>query len=237
MVKVLLFFKATEYYHECIPSAVCALLKIAKKLGIGAMATDDSGVFRGLQRSEYGVVVFVSNSGELFDQDEKAALVDYVEKQGGAILGLHGALASFLNLVDHSGATPASGTWPWYGDMLQAYFRSHPPIQKGKVVTNQQELQKLGIELPAEYELEDEWYNYDRNPADSKNVTVLASVDESTYEGGEMGKQHPVIWYHRFGPMHSKVFFTALGHLDWHYSLESHVHVLERAMVWLLDEN
>ncbi|KAA8497933.1 hypothetical protein FVE85_5518 [Porphyridium purpureum] len=234
--RVLLFFKATEYYHESIPDAICAFLKIARRHGIGATATDDASLFKNLQRSKYQAVVFVSNSGELFNDEEKAGLVNYVEEQGGAILGLHGALASFLNVVDHSGATPASGTWDWYGDLLQAYFRSHPPIQTGVVRTNKSGMEALGICLPAEYELEDEWYNYDRNPAQNAKVTVLAWADESTYQGGEMGETHPVIWYHRFGPRNSKVFFTALGHLDWHYKLESHVHVLEKALLWLLTE-
>ncbi len=42
----------------------------------------------------------------------------------------------------------------------------------------------------------DEWYNFEDNPR--ANVNVLATIDESTYTGGNMGNDHPVIWYHEY---------------------------------------
>ncbi|WP_236719176.1 ThuA domain-containing protein, partial [Wenjunlia vitaminophila] len=38
----------------------------------------------------------------------------------------------------------------------------------------------------------DEWYNYGTNPRGK--VHVLASLDESTYNGGSMGPEHPITW-------------------------------------------
>jgi type 1 glutamine amidotransferase len=43
-------------------------------------------------------------------------------------------------------------------------------------------------------------------------VHVLATVDESTYQGGGMGTDHPVIWSHEQG--RGRAWYTALGHTE-----------------------
>jgi type 1 glutamine amidotransferase len=39
---------------------------------------------------------------------------------------------------------------------------------------------------------------------------VLASLDETTYQGGTMGKDHPVAWCKKVGK--GRIWYTALGH-------------------------
>jgi len=239
--QILLFFKATEYYHESIPSAVACLLRISKNLDWTATATEDSSIFDvngdyGL--AKYDVIVFVSNSGDLFTESEKLGLQKYVNECAGNILGLHGAIASFLNLVDHTGASQAKGTWEWYGELMGAYFSSHPPIQTGKVDMEIEKLKELNLlSLPKSFQHEDEWYNLDRDPSQNPNMTVLAWADESTYSGGMMGKSHPIIWYHYYGEKKSKVFYSALGHLDWHYTKwPEYQEFLQNALIWLVSK-
>jgi type 1 glutamine amidotransferase len=41
-------------------------------------------------------------------------------------------------------------------------------------------------------------------------VHVLATVDESTYTGGMMGGDHPLVWCHQ--QKGARAFFTSLGH-------------------------
>ena len=45
---------------------------------------------------------------------------------------------------------------------------------------------------------------------------VLATVDESTYEGGAMGADHPISWCRRFRGGRS--WYTAMGHPPESYS-------------------
>jgi type 1 glutamine amidotransferase len=53
----------------------------------------------------------------------------------------------------------------------------------------------------------DEWYNYKSfNP----DIKVILELDETTYEGGTNGPNHPIAWYHEFEG--SKAFYTGLGH-------------------------
>jgi len=62
--------------------------------------------------------------------------------------------------------------------------------------------------LGQEWTRTDEWYNYRTNPRST--VRVLQSLDESTYNGGEMGGDHPITWCHPQGTGRS--FYTGLGH-------------------------
>jgi type 1 glutamine amidotransferase len=62
--------------------------------------------------------------------------------------------------------------------------------------------------LPATWTRRDEWYDFHTNPRDS--VRVLATLDESTYEGGTMGDDHPIAWCRAVDGGRS--WYTAGGH-------------------------
>ena len=47
-------------------------------------------------------------------------------------------------------------------------------------------------------------------------MRVLASLDEATYKGGTMGKDHPVAWCRRIGK--GRIWYTALGHTEASFS-------------------
>lgn len=56
----------------------------------------------------------------------------------------------------------------------------------------------------------DEWYGSEENPRPS--VEVVATVDESTYEPylGEMGDDHPIVWWREYGGGCS--VYNSMGH-------------------------
>ena len=56
----------------------------------------------------------------------------------------------------------------------------------------------------------DEWYNFITSPRGQ--ARVLASLDETTYKGGTMGKDHPIAWCKQVGKGH--VWYTGLGHTE-----------------------
>jgi len=64
--------------------------------------------------------------------------------------------------------------------------------------------------LPARWTRTDEWYNFRSNPRAS--VHVLATIDESTYDGGGMGTDHPIAWWHEYDG--GRAWYTAGGHTD-----------------------
>ena len=99
---------------------------------------------------------------------------------------------------------------------------------------------KIGLELPSEYKQHDEWYELDRQPAQAAppehQLTVLARVNEATYEGGTMGDDHPMIWYQYFGPRRVPVFSTLLGHFAEHYDLDSTRRILTAGLKFILGQ-
>jgi len=109
----------------------------------------------------------------------------------------------------HAAADTEYG-WPWYGQLIggNAWFKSHPAIQT--VTLNVEKADHASTaHLPATFQLQDEWYNFQANPRAS--VTVLLTLDESSYTPGvdAMG-DHPIAWFHEFDG--GRAWYTALGH-------------------------
>ena len=99
--------------------------------------------------------------------------------------------------------------WPWYGKLVGAYFVSHPEGQPKATIKTLNKNSIFTNHLKDNWEIEDEWYNYQyTNP----NINPLLNLDESTYQGGTNGKNHPITWYHEFDGGRS--FYTGLGHLE-----------------------
>nr|WP_071885179.1 ThuA domain-containing protein [Hymenobacter sp. DG25B] len=58
--------------------------------------------------------------------------------------------------------------------------------------------------LPALWQRTDEWYNFrDLAP----DLRVLATLDETTYNGGTHGADHPIVWCHAYDG--GRAFYTA----------------------------
>ena len=89
-------------------------------------------------------------------------------------------------------AADAFYDWPWYGELVGVTHHAHPSTRS----------------LPATWSRADEWYDFRDNPRG--RAQVLAVVDESSYQGGGMGDDHPVSWCHQQG--RGRSWYTALGH-------------------------
>ena len=121
-------------------------------------------------------------------------------QNGGGFVGIHSA-------------TDTEYDWAWYGQLVGSYFDGHPAIQEAEVdVVDNAHLSTSG--LPNPWLRTDEWYNFDPDPTGS--VTVLLTVDESTYSGGTMGNPHPIAWFHEFD--NGRSWYTAMGHTEASYS-------------------
>ncbi len=193
MTRLLVFSKTTGYRHDSIPAGVTALREIGAARGFGVDATEDSGVFTPAGLERYDAAVFLSSSGEVFDDDQRAALESFV-RTGGGYVGVHAASTTEYD-------------WPFYGELAGARFDRHPPVQPATVVVENAS-HRSTARLPPRWQWTDEWYDFRADPR--PGVEVLLSVDESTYDGGGMGTDHPIAWCHRVG--RGRCFYTALGH-------------------------
>ena len=100
-------------------------------------------------------------------------------------------------------AADSGYSWPFYGQIVGAYFKDHPAAQPATLMVEDAHHPSTSA-LPPRWQRTDEWYNFRSNPRGS--VHVLLTLDESTMSGGEMGGDHPMAW------CNGRSFYTAMGH-------------------------
>lgn len=231
----LIFTKATAFKHESIPAAAACIKRLVEEMpGWSATISDDSAHLEAGAPRTFDVIILVNNSGEIFDPS-KGLLAEHVAA-GRGVLGVHAALACFLNGTDAVGGTPMKATTDVIKNVFGAHFLNHPPPQDGLVHFDHAAAEAAGVPLgalPRKLLHHDEFFNFDRNPAKEEGVTVLASVNEATYDGGVHGADHPIVWCRRLGAKRAPVFYSALGHFSSHYDgtspTASHIEEVLRA--------
>jgi uncharacterized protein len=190
---ILVFAKTTGYRHASIKDGLAAIRKLAAEHQVGVDYTEDASLFTDANLARYKAVVFLSTSGTLFDDEQRAAFERYIHA-GGGYVGIHSA-------------SDTEYEWPWYGQLVGAYFKNHPHIQQATL--NVEDHQHISTAmLPQHWVRTDEWYNFRSNPRN--HVHVLITLDESSYQGGNMGADHPISWYHDFDG--GRAWYTGMGH-------------------------
>ncbi|MFJ6853567.1 ThuA domain-containing protein [Streptomyces sp. NPDC091271] len=197
-LSVLVYTRTTAYRHDSIPDGVTAFRELGAEHGFTVDATERPAAFEdGL--GGYAAVIFLSTSGDVLTPRGREALRAHCAA-GGGFMGVHAAACTEYD-------------WPFYGDLLGARFARHPDLQPGTLTVEDHDHPSTR-HLGAAWRLTDEWYDFTTNPRGA--VRVLASADESTYEGGGMGTDHPLVWAHEHGG--AQVFYTGLGHTREVYS-------------------
>ncbi len=196
---VLVFSKTLMYRHASITNGIAAIQKLGVENHFHVDATEDASWFTPANLAKYKVVIFLSTSGDILNDEQQAAFREFIER-GGGLVGVHAAVA---------GDVATEGGWPWYGETLCARFTNHSSIVEATVkVEDSRNPSTAG--LPQRWVRKDEWYNFIESPR--ARVRVLASLDETTYKGGTMGNDHPVAWCKRVGL--GRMWYTALGHTE-----------------------
>jgi type 1 glutamine amidotransferase len=198
--RILVFSRTTGFRHGSIEPGIAALSKLGAANGFEVDATEDAGRFTTANLGRYKAVVFLSTTGDVLDSEQQSAFTAYI-RNGGGFVGIHAAADTEYG-------------WPWYGGLVGAYFASHPaPAQARIRVENRNHLSTRT--LPDPWSRFDEWYDFQQNPR-SRGVTVLLTLDETSYPGGRMGADHPIAWYHEYEG--GRAWYTAGGHTDASFS-------------------
>lgn len=190
---VLVFHRTEGFRHESIEAGIAAIEGIGADHGFSVDATEDPSVFTGGGLAGYQVVVFLSTTGDVLDADHEAAMEGFVQS-GGGFVGVHAAADTEYE-------------WPWYEELVGAYFQSHPEPQEATLRVVAQG-HPIVADMPETFSRFDEWYDFRSQPGD--DVTVLVTIDETTYQGGTMGEPHPISWAH--DSLGGRSFYTAIGH-------------------------
>ena len=206
-LKVLVFSKTAGFRHSSIAAGKAAVQKLGAENGFSVDTTEDASFFTEDSLKKYAAVVFLNTTGNVLDTKQEAAFERFVQA-GGGFAGIHSA-------------TDTEYDWIWYARLVGGNFESHPKPQQAKinVVDKNHPSTK---HLPDVWERFDEWYNF-KNP--NKDVRVLLKIDEKSYEGGKMGEDHPMAWYHDYDG--GRAFYTEFGHTEESYADSAYLkHIL-----------
>lgn len=196
--RVLIFSKTDGFRHASIPDAQKALVKLCRDNGIKADTTEQAEYFVEDSLKNYSAVIFLMTTGNVLDYRQQAHFKRYIQA-GGGFVGIHSA-------------TDTEFKWPWFGDLVGAYFTGHPKQQNALVMVTDS-THASTKHLKAEWKRFDEWYNFRDF---YEGINELAFLDESSYQGGTNKDYHPIAWYHEFDGGRS--FYTGMGHTSESYS-------------------
>ncbi len=208
-IKVLIFSKTTSYRHESIPAGIAAIRELGKQHDFTVDTTENSQSFNEKTLRNYNVIIFLNTTGDVLNDAQQLEMNRWVQA-GGGFVGIHAAADTEYD-------------WQWYGELVGAYFSSHPndPNVLEAIVRVVDKTHGSTKHLPEEWKRTDEWYNY----KDIKSeINVLLNLDESSYKGGTNGENHPIAWYRDFDGGRS--WYTGLGHTDESYQDQNFLDML-----------
>ncbi len=145
----------------------------------------------------FDVVLFFT-TGNPLNKEETTDLLNWV-KAGGAFTGTHCATDTLYNQTA-------------YGDMIGAYFKTHPPILKIKVkVEDSKHPAAAGFTDGMMFQ--DEMYIFTDKPYDREKLHIILSIQPGTFT--PKGKErtdgdYAISWCKDYGK--GKVFYTSFGH-------------------------
>ncbi len=177
--KVLVYSETQGFRHDSIETGIARIEQLGAANNFAGDATEDSTAFRANNLRKYDAVIFLSTTGDVLNNNQQAAFENYIQ-DGGGYVGIHAAADTEYD-------------WAFYGNLVGAYFKSHPAIQQATVKVADKDHPSTK-HLPDRWVRTDEWYDYRSNPRG--DVHVLATLDETTYTGENMGTQsdHPIAW-------------------------------------------
>ncbi|MCM4155083.1 ThuA domain-containing protein [Gramella sp. AN32] len=214
---VLVFHETQGFRHKSIETGTQTIKQIGEENNFKVEVSQDSRFFTENDLSKFDLIIFLSTTGDIFNMEEEMKFQNYMDN-GGNFFGIHAAADTEYD-------------WSWYGKLVGAYFESHPKIQKATVY-NLFPDNYMVSHIPEKWERTDEWYNYKEIRPDLK---VLLNLDESTYEGGKNGKNHPIAWYQNYVGG-GKSIYTGAGHTEEAYTEPQFLEHLTRCINFALNQ-
>ena len=207
---VLIITETDGWVHDSIESGLELIQKIGFQNNFNVYYSNDSRVITHENLEKIRTIIFLNTTEEILTNDEQKLMESFI-KSGKGFVGVHAAADTEYN-------------WHWYGKLVGAYYRNHPDVMNGKILTINN---KITDHLEDEWEIEDEWYNFDYVNYD---INILLNLDEKSYIGGEHPDYHPITWYHEYDGGRS--FYTGLGHTKEVYEDSRFMKLLEKGILY-----
>ena len=217
--QTVLVLTATEgYVHkEAIPAGKELLIRLGKENGFNVLHARQSAALESVDFSSLDAMVFLCTTLDIFNSQQEALVKNYIQN-GGGYVGIHAAADTEYD-------------WPWYGQLVGAYFESHPEGTPRATLTTLETDTQFTNHLPASWSIDDEWYNF---TFQNEALIPLLNLEESSYVGGTNGNTHPITWYHDFDGGRS--FYTGLGHKRTTYEDPRFIQLLQKGLVYAMGQ-
>ena len=191
--KILVFSGTKVFRHKSIAEGKIALLKMGSEKNWKVDTTEDATLFTESNLKQYHAIVFLNTTGNILNDEQQNAFQKYIQA-GGGFVGIHSA-------------TDTEYDWPWYNNLVGAFFESHPKPQVALYSVVNKNHPAVTF-MPDTLRRFEEIYNF--KSFKKELVNVLITVDEKSYTGGKMGDYHPIAWYHNYDG--GRAFYTEWGH-------------------------
>ncbi|MCC9166837.1 ThuA domain-containing protein [Pontibacter harenae] len=208
--RVLVYSTSSDFHRASVTNGNAAIFKLGQENDFAVDTTSNPGLFTQNNLEKYGAVVFLSTSGEELNSNQRANFERYIQA-GGAFVGVHAA-------------ADTSYTWDWYSNLLGGTYQGNPQTRQTTVQVVAKN-HAATEELPAQWQLTDEWFTFNNL---NKDLQVLLQLT-----GGK--NNSPVAWYHNFDGGRS--FYTALGHTPASYEDPQFLNHLLGGITYAIGDN
>ena len=169
---MLVYDKAGWYVHPEIPQIDTSLKKMGAENSFQVDFSSSATDFNAAKLANYQVVVLnnISEMGTSINVNaQRTAFQQYLENGGGAV-GLHGTGV-------------VRGTWQWFINQQGSDWCYDAAMQEGRVIVPEKARNHpINRGAPTEARLTDEWNNFYVNVDTVPGITVVLSIDESSYD-------------------------------------------------------
>ncbi|KAF8907327.1 trehalose utilization-domain-containing protein [Gymnopilus junonius] len=230
--RILIYSRTLGFRHDSIPVAINALKTKQDSINVAFTSTEDPSQFTDSILSSYDALVFLSTTGEVLDSDGVASFQKYLNL-GGNFLAIHSASDTLRNTT-------------CYTKELGAVFDYHPALQNFTVDVVGPSHPSTSM-LPAQWNVQDEAYNFESNPRALGAIVVLSANESSYVDTGvrrfDQGTPHPTAWYQERGAgvqqggAAGRSFYSSLGHLNETWQDELFMSHILGGISWVLQSN
>jgi type 1 glutamine amidotransferase len=219
--KVLVIASSDRDHEAMIVKAQPFLATLAAENHFLLDFTKDASQIDEANLAKYQVFIQLHLAPFNMSVSQQKALQKFIEKGHGWI-GIHAA-----GLTGKQFLAPGTPYWQWFeGLMGDIIYSPHTAIQTGSVVLEDRR-HPVTRNLPASFEVRDEWYEFDKSPR--PHVRVLARADESTYKPNKPMGDHPMIWTNE---KYRRALYIGIGHDPTICSDPSFAILMRDAVLW-----
>lgn len=215
-VDVLVYTATYGFRHGSIDAAKKQFQALGATEEFDVAMTEKASDLNARFLRNFDVLVFVNATGnQPFSADQKQEMLDW--------------LATGKGIVATHAAVDANYTWSDYGDIIGAYFHSHPHTGLATNVVEDR-TSPFTAHLPERFEIEEEYYRLQLDPRE--NVHVLASLDRASAgnNGATYVESQPTMWCQQVGG--GRAFTTLWGHFDETYVNPAVWTSIQQALRW-----